>query len=235
MKIDICSQDMGFLQSCRTVLELWSKYVCVAVELTLAEHWDDLQPGSGQSILFLDADRMDASLGAETMENVRAAYSALFVCAKDSRRAIDLYRLRPTSVLNRSLSAAALDQAMSRCVPLWQSGMRKLELTENRSRLKLPMCNILWAEAKGRSSMLHCLCRDVQIGESMGELMDQLPPDVFIRCQRSYLVNLHHVRSTDGKFVCMTNGETVPVGRSSCAETLAAVEQYRSCWNERLG
>lgn len=237
MKVDICSRDMGFLRSCRTVLELWGKYVCVAVELTLAEHWDDLRfvSGRGQSILFLDADQMDTSLGAEKLEIIRADYGALFVFVQDSRRAIDLYRLRPTSVLNRCLSAASLDQAMSRCIPLWQSGIQNLELTENRSRLKLPMCDILWVEAQGRSSVLHCLSRDVQIGESMNELIDQLAPDVFIRCQRSYLVNLHHVRSADGKFVYMTNGETIPVGRSSCAETLEAVEQYRSRWNERLG
>ena len=69
----------------------------------------------------------------------------------------------------------------------------------------------------------------------MNELTAQLPGDVFIRCQRSYLVNLHHVRDADGKFIYMINGETISIGRSIRQEVMAAVEQYRKRWNQQVG
>ena len=97
------------------------------------------------------------------------------------------------------------------------------------------MCNIIWAEAQGRSCMLHGLTRDLQIGESMNELAAQLPAAVFIRCQRSYLVNLHHVRATDGKFVYLANGEAISVGRSIRLEVLSAVEHYQGVWSGQPG
>ena len=237
MQVDICSRDVDFLRSCRSALETWSAFVCVDLTLTQAERWDALpgEPQTGQRMLFLDAEHLDLSGDLKPLEKARAAYGAVFVCVQDSRKAIALYRLRPTAFLRRPLSAASLDRSMSQCVSLWQTGLKNLELTESRSRLKIPMCDILWAEAQGRSCMLHGLCRDVQIGESMNELTAQLPGDVFIRCQRSYLVNLHHVRNTDGKFVYMTNGEAVSIGRSTRPEVLSAVEHYQTRWNEQLG
>ena len=123
---------------------------------------------------------------------------------------------------------------MSRCVSIWQTGLQNLELTENRSRLKIPMCDIVWAEAQGRSCMLHCLCRDIQIGESMNELASQLPAGVFIRCQRSYLVNLHHVKTIDGKYVYMSNGAAVSIGRSTRLEVMSSVQQYQEKWNRQI-
>lgn len=237
MIIDICSRDMGFLQSCRSVLEAWSGFVCVDIDVSQYERWEDLPdtPGIDRNMLFLDAENVDLSQNQERLEITRACYGTLFVCSQDSRKAIAMYRLRPTAFLSRPFSAASLDQAMSRCVPLWQTGLQNLELTENRSRLKIPMCDILWAEALGRSCMLHCLCRDMQIGESMNELAAQLPGDVFIRCQRSYLVNLHHVKEADGKFVYMSNGEAISIGRSTRPEVMSAVANYQDRWNEKMG
>ena len=237
MKIDICSRDMEFLRSCRSALEAWSGFVCVDIDVSLYERWEDLPGTSGnvRSMLFLDAEHVDLSQNQEHLENIRAGYGALFVCSQESKKAIALYRLRPTAFLRRPLSAASLDQAMSRCVSVWQTGLQNLELTENRSRLKVPMCDILWAEVLGRSCLLHCLCRDIQIGESMNELVSQLPGAVFIRCQRSYLVNLHHVKSVDGKFVYMSNGEAISIGRSTRSEVMSAVAHYRERWNEQMG
>lgn len=236
MKIDLCSPDRGFLRACRAVLESWQKYICVDASVTEYDHWQRLptQSQGSQSMLFLDADHMDMPLELQHLEKARSAYGALFVCSRDSRKAIALYRLRPTAFLGKPLSASALDKAMSRCVPLWQTGLQKLELTESRSRLKMPMCDILWAEAQGRSCMVHCLSRDVQVGESMNELFSLLPGAVFIRCQRSYLVNLHHVKAMDSKFLYMSNGTAVSIGRSTRPEVLSAVEAYQQQWNRKL-
>ena len=68
----------------------------------------------------------------------------------------------------------------------------------------------------------------------MNELTAELPEDVFIRCQRSYLVNLHHVKEADGKVVYMSNGEEVSIGRSARVEVMAAVNHYRERWDQLM-
>ena len=45
MKVDICSLDMGFIQSCRSVLEIWSAFVCVDLDLSPAALWENLPEG----------------------------------------------------------------------------------------------------------------------------------------------------------------------------------------------
>ena len=233
MKIEICSRDADFRSACRSVLEVWRDYLCMDAEIELSEEWENLptelqaQPG----MLFLDADSLQGLQELKSLDAVRAAYGAMFVCSWDSRKAIECYRLRPTAFLSKPLTASALDRSMCQCVSLWQGGLRNLELTESRSRLKLPMCDILWAEATGRSCTLHCMRREVQIGIPMNELVGQLPGEVFLRCQRSSLVNLHHVKESDRKFLYMTDGTAVSIGRGVRAEVLDALRKYQQRWN----
>lgn len=235
MKIILCSSDMSFLHACRSVLEVWKQYICAEAELSEHTQWQALpaEEENRQSLLILDADRLDADQLPE-MEKIRRTYGGVFVCSSDSRKAISLYRLRPTAFLSKPMSASAVDKAMSRCVSLWQNALQSLELTENRSRLKIHVCDILWAEAQGRSSVIHCLSRDIQIGEGMNELSALLPGDSFVRCQRSYMVNLHHVRAIDGKNVYMINGDAVSIGRNARLEVMSSVQRYQEHWSRKI-
>jgi DNA-binding LytR/AlgR family response regulator len=49
---------------------------------------------------------------------------------------------------------------------------------------------------------------------TLSSFEQQLPPGLFVRIQRSYLVSLKHVKSYNSTSVILTTGEQAPIGRT---------------------
>lgn len=225
MNIHTFSHDQRFLASCRAVVETWAEILGAEFELSGAEAMEGSTLPQMQ-LLILDADGLsDREL--ELLEKERDHVEVLFVCTQNSRQAIRCYSLRPTAFLSRNFSVMDLDDAMGRCVSLWQGELRCLEVTENRSRVRIPLCEILWAEAMGHRSVLHGMRREVQVSESLNDLAVLLPETTFIRSQRSYIVNLYHVKRIDGKDLIMSDESAVSIGRTMRPDVQQALSRFR--------
>ncbi len=231
MKLEILSDDHDFVSRCRSVMTVWSDIMCVDVVITAHSFRDMLPDRTQPGILFADADGLTGIQGMKLLESVRDTYAALFICSADSRKAIDCYGLRPAGFIPKPISAAVVDRNMNRCISQWQPSLQWLELMENRSRIRIPVCEILWIEATGRGCAVHTLRREIQAGESITKLNSILPEHLFVRSHRSFLANLRFVRDMDGRNLFLEDGSPVPVGRGSRNEVVAALERHRSIWN----
>lgn len=218
MKFTICSHDPAFHGVCRFAVETWADTLGVDTEISITDRVEELFAG-GLELLLLDADSLFQQESSILEEN-RDSADTLFLCTRESRQAIRCYSLRPSAFFGKAFSA------MSRCVARWKGDLRSLEVMEIRSRVRIPLCEILWAEAMGNRSLLHGMRREVQVSESLNDLAAMLPGEVFVRCQRSYMVNLYHVKSLEGKDLVMTDGSTVSVGRALQADVQQALAQF---------
>lgn len=231
MKVDILSQNRDFLAASCRVLNIWSETVCVDIEIEESGSWNQLPQQGRDALLFVDADTTGDLREWKKRGDIRDAYGAVFICSADPQKAIECYDLRPAVFLAEPFSAMTLERGMKRCVAQWQCAVRCLELTESRSRLRLPICEIFWIEASGRGCLIHTARREIVVGESITQLAEMLPQELFVRCQRSFLANLHYVNETDGKFYYMMDGTSVPIGRGNRADAIQALERYQSLWN----
>lgn len=83
----------------------------------------------------------------------------------------------------------------------------------------VPFADVKYLEVKERKTIVHA---DGFWGTSKNSLQEfefLLPRDLFIRCHRSYIVNVHHIEEiypdTHSTFVlAMDNGERIPVSQS---------------------
>lgn len=231
MRLEILSNDSQFVSRCRSVLTVWGDTMCVDTEIAAHNSRDVLPEGAQPGILFADVDSLQGLQELKSLDNVRCEHGAMFVCSADPRKAIECYQLRPAGFLPKPLTAAAVERNMNRCVALWQSSLKWLELMENRSRINVPVCEILWVETIGRGCTVHTMRREIQVGESITRLAELLPEELFVRCQRSFLVNLHFVRDVDSKYFYMTDGAPVPIGRGNRTGAAGALERHRALWN----
>ena len=71
---------------------------------------------------------------------------------------------------------------------------RKLLVRSNGSLLFLNPTEILWIEAKGKYSSLHCGKNEYPVRAGIQSLEGELDPDAFIRIHRSYMVNIDSIR-----------------------------------------
>ncbi len=56
--------------------------------------------------------------------------------------------------------------------------------------------------------------KPLQVRSNMAALVEKLPPQMFVQCHRSFLVNLLYVRNITKSEVILAGGGSIPVGAS---------------------
>lgn len=169
---------------------------------------------------------LDLNLGGEDgFELLRQAVAGRYHCVVVSahrERALQAFehgvldfvpkpftRERLGLALERLLDAGRYRPGLARYLGIWRAhGTALVELAD-----------VLWIRADGDYSEVRLLDDRSELHDkSLAALTAVLPPD-FVRCHRSCLVNLRHVRSLHAGsgsryWLVMANGKELPVGRA---------------------
>ena len=87
-------------------------------------------------------------------------------------------------------------------------------------------------EGARRGCIIHTSHQVIASREPLYRLEQQLPGSIFMRCQRSFVINLIHVREAVGNSLLLSNGTEVPISRGSKA---AVLDSYRRFCQLRYG
>lgn len=103
----------------------------------------------------------------------------------------------------------------------------------HRILFKTPECEILlnamdiyYAETYDKETTIFYNEDALIIKKSLGELETILPPHLFFRVHRKYLVNLAHVREFDNTHLTLDNHKTLPMSYRRSYDFRAALEKY---------
>jgi DNA-binding LytR/AlgR family response regulator len=80
---------------------------------------------------------------------------------------------------------------------------------------RLPLLDILFFEASSKKVLIHTKGQEIAYYDSIENLTASLP-SYFLRCHRSFIVNIHKIKELRGKAMelCLTSGERIPFSRS---------------------
>jgi len=78
---------------------------------------------------------------------------------------------------------------------------------------KVPYEELYYVEANGNMVTIYTRNRDYSIRKSMKEIEEILPSQLFLRVQKSFIVNLGQIESFNTKEIFLKGGATVQVGR----------------------
>lgn len=108
------------------------------------------------------------------------------------------------------------EQLLQNIRKIWNYMMEFRFRYKNRLELhdgKIPTMDILYIESFGHYCELVCVERKIRIRRNIQELEQELNSFMFVRCHRSYIVNLYHIKDM-GKEIRMTNGDCIVISRS---------------------
>lgn len=77
----------------------------------------------------------------------------------------------------------------------------------------VPEHEVEYLEARSHDTLLACTGGDFQLPVSFGEAVSTLPSGSFIKCHRSYVVNLRAVRRIGKYEIALDSGRAIPVSR----------------------
>lgn len=218
MSILVHFQEDGEGEALCARLRTWMELSCVSMEIIREKTEPFPAP---PVIVFWDLDGSTPPPSAPWSLNC-----GLFLCSQDPQRAIDSYSFHPTGFLTKPITMDKLWNAMLRCAPLWFPCMLRLEILSDRVKIGIPFQNLLWVEGTRRGCMLHTSHQSLASREPLYRLEQRLPQRVFIRCQRSFLVNLLHVREIAGSSLYLNDGTEISLGRGNKADVTQAYRQF---------
>lgn len=176
--------------------------------------------GTRFDVLFLDV-YMGQADGVSVARQIRAQDArCCIVFATNSRdHAIDGFGVRALQYLLKPLSAdtvrAAMDQAI---VALSRQEGAFVHIQKKQGSYRIPLGGIIFAESDARVVTVHTeLHGDIEFYGRLDDFESQCRDERFLRCHKSFLVNLDHVHAIANDCVIMESGKQIRISTGVAA------------------
>lgn len=219
MRIAICDDEKGEQQLLQKYIGEWAERKGVPVQTVSfdsGEHfafaWEE---DRAFDLIILDIEMGELS-GMELARQIRrvdAAVALLFVTGYEEFMAAG-YEVSALQYLLKPLHKEKLFAVLERLHREKLPGKRVV-LPTAEGTVGIELYHIYYAEALGHQCLVHTLERDYEIRRTFGEVSEQLKTKAFVKCHRSYLVNLQYVCAVRKNEIVLDNGNTIPMSRSS--------------------
>ena len=142
----------------------------------------------------------------------------------DARRRI--YKVDHLWHLSKPIDAQELQDALDKAMALIKGDhARPFLVRSGLNEILVRPRDIRYVESRLRILCIHEDSRSLEIYGNLGDIAKLLPHS-FVRCHKSYLVNLDYVKSFDARDLVLTNGEKIPVSQRRNTFVRKAMQDY---------
>lgn len=121
------------------------------------------------------------------------------------------FEVAATHYLIKPLRYEMIAQALARAVALIKQPERTVTVPVNRIQITIAQNTILYAEVFGRETMLHTLSEDLRVLLPLKNIEAMLDPALFLRCYRSYIINMGYVISMQEEHFLLKGNIRIPI------------------------
>ena len=210
-------------------------------------------------IAFLDI-FMPGTNGIDTAKKIRETDKDMVIIFTTTSKdhGLDGYSVDARQYFLKPVNYAELENVLNKCMEKFADSLKYIEVLSDRLTVKVYLKNIIFiesfdavlhihtvnarpgkagsAQAEGRpaSNAKHCERETIKTFLSLSALEQQLNNSTFLRAQRSYIVNMCHIkRMTDNGFL-MENDMLIPFRKNDKLAVKQAYRDYLSAltWEE---
>ncbi len=98
---------------------------------------------------------------------------------------------------------------------------------------KIKMSDIIYAEAKGKHTVLRTIQKTFEIHIHLKKIEEKLPTEKFCRCQRSYIAGFSHIENHTNAEIIFDNGERAQIGKVYASKFKRSFQEYIMRYNGR--
>ena len=173
-------------------------------------------------LLFLDIE-MPGTNGLELAKILPEQTLVIFTTAY-SQYALESYEVDALDYLVKPITPERFKRAVAKAESYHQllsqqktnleaTDTQCIDIRANRRNYRIPLIDILYIEALKDYVIIHTFTDRYITWINLKNIHNQLPPTLFIRVNKSYVVNIQHITSYTHQFVYI--GETeIPIGRA---------------------
>lgn len=176
------------------------------------ELMDSFVPGR-MHIIFLDI-YMPGLSGMDTARLIREkdASCAIIFATTSQEHGMDSYDVQASDYLVKPFVYADVEDALDWCVNQARSLHRALEVYVEDKTVPVLLRDICYVEIRGHNAHLHTQSGVLVIRQGLDDLEREIDHEDFLRCHRSFLVNMNYIQWMEKNSFLLIGGEEVPIG-----------------------
>lgn len=179
------------------------------------------------SLLLLDIVMGNGANGIEVARAIKERDPNLPIVFVTSSAdyAVESYEVRALHYLIKPVTEASLTVALERCRGAIEASRRRLDIVSDRETVSVLQSDVFCIEAFGNRTVVHTYASSLTTYVPLAKLIESLGPS-FLRCHRSYIVNMDHIARVEGKEFLINNGTRVPIRTNGRAQTVEDYHRY---------
>lgn len=218
MKIAICDDNKISISELKSALKVYQKERERSFHTVVFSSPDklfDYMKGETIDLIFMDLEFGDKTLdGISWSEKIHAQFpdTLILILTAYERRYKEGFRVRAFRFMTKPILRKELYENLDAC-------FNELYLNENITllrlgvRFKIPLKDILYLSAVTGGSEIWTAGESFYSEISLLTWEERLPKTTFLRCHRSYIVNLRYIMRLEKNAAALTNGLKIPVSR----------------------
>jgi len=178
-------------------------------------------------IIFLDIemDFMDGLTAAEKIRQLDSEVPIIFV-TNSPHYAIRGYKVNAFDYILKPIAEFSFRETLNKVMAKLQKNEDKfISVRTANGNTKMAENRICYVEVQDRYLFFHTLDGVIETRESLKNMVEQLDPELFVLCNRCYLVNLSFVDSFKNDEI-IVNGDVVHMSRGKSKSFLDALNKY---------
>ncbi len=236
MRVAICDDEKPMQTILENLLDEFGRLRNIDISIDKFDNGHDLLRVLNEKeyeIVFMDHQMQDID-GMETSRLIRSRNNdcvIIFVSAFPEV-AVDSYEVNAFRFIVKPINKEKLFKAID-------DHLRSIDydnlliLNTNDGKWKIKMSDIIYAEAKGKHTIVRTAQKSFEINIHMKKIEDKLPSEKFCRCQRAYIAGFAHINNHTNAEIIFDNGERAQIGKAYYSKFKNAFQEYIMRFNSR--
>ncbi len=235
MRVAICDDEKPMQIALEKLLDEYSRLRKIDISVDKFENGHDLIKTLNEreyEIVFMDY-QMDDIDGMETSRVIRSKNNEniiIFVSAYPEI-AVDSYEVNTFRFIVKPINKEKLFKAIDDYLKSIDYD-NLLILKTHDGTYKIKMSDIIYAEAKGKHTIIRTTQKTFEIHIHLKKIEDKLPTEKFCRCQRAYIAGFLHINNHTNSEIIFDNGERAQIGKVYISKFKEKFQEYVMRYNQ---
>ena len=237
MNVVVCDDEQVSCNAVAEAISAWAKEAgqTSAIVVRTFSSSENLQAamkdGLFVDMLFLDIQIPCEMSGLELARQIRATNSHMVIVfvTNYAEYACEGYSVDALRYLRKPIRQEQINECMNIAYRRWSLAQaEKMVVTIKNNAIVLRYPDILYIEVRGHNLHIKTVnsVQALEVRGQLREVMATLPAELFVRCHRSFLVNLMYVRQLTSKTLTISDGALIPLGRKYDANVANAFNHF---------
>lgn len=232
MKIAVCEDNPTDLEAICCYIKNYCQRHHFLVDIDTYNNAEELliaYPTRNYKIIFLDI-VMSGLSGIEAARKIRLlpqACTIVFITISQNH-ALEAYSVDGAAYVVKPLSSDKMNRALDKCQRDFLNSSRYIRVTSKQmGTVKIPFSTIWYIEVFNKTVVIHIANDQIVTAQlTLTELEQMLEGEPFLRCSRSYIINMNYVESLKKSAFTLKNGTQIFIPARSYSKMQLAFGNY---------